>query len=133
VEIEIGKYYKRRDGEIVGPTTANGSDREYPFVCGDYTYTHGGRYHTYVEDPCDLVEECPAQGGAVNLQEVIAAKQYREGIALSVFPALISDFLKDVRIGSVKADVGESAEQWAIVAREAFAVADEFIKVANQP
>jgi hypothetical protein len=41
----IGEMHQRADGEIVGPVTANHSDR-YPFRIGPHTYTDGGRYYS---------------------------------------------------------------------------------------
>jgi hypothetical protein len=135
VIVELGKYYKTREGITMGPMVVNKDDYEYPFRCESCgkSYAPNGRYYKFEEDPLDLVRECTAGESLVLSSPLTADRSWRDEIALRVLPALLTDFLKDVRIGSVKADVGASDPQWAVVCQEAFAIADVFIKVSIKP
>lgn len=63
VKLQVGKWYRRRDGEVVGPVKECNFHRtgKYPFVAGGSTYTADGRYY-YNNNATifDLVEEVPA-------------------------------------------------------------------------
>lgn len=135
--VELGKYYKTRDGITMGPMVVNKDDYAYPFRCKTHgkSYAPSGCYYKFDEDPLDLIEECNADGSPVRqrcLQVEIGDKWGRDHIALQVLPALLTDFLKDVRTGAVQAKVGESDPQWTTVCQEAFTIADVFIKVSNE-
>ena len=57
--LEVGEWYLRRDGGIVGPVTQDGGFTNYPLRIGDLTYTVGGRTWNHEERPTDLVEHIP--------------------------------------------------------------------------
>lgn len=63
LQIEAGKWYERRDGEIVGPVIPRLSDSgQYPFdICGR-SYANDGKFF-YKDDDLDafdLIREVPA-------------------------------------------------------------------------
>lgn len=66
LQIEEGKWYRRRDGEVVGPAWRRATGRLYPWclgVCESWanTYTNEGRFRERRSDHrMDLVEEVPA-------------------------------------------------------------------------
>lgn len=138
MKIEVGKTYKNRRGEVLGPVESH-IDEDFPFMTMTFgvlrTYTpEGGYYFGDEYDDNDLVEECNADGSPVVAQSnpLTADRSWRDEIALRVLPVLVADFLKDVRAGFMQADAGESGPQWSVVAKESLAIADEFIKVAKQ-
>lgn len=65
LQIEEGKWYRRRDGEVVGPAWHRGEPSLYPWcldklVSGLTIYLDNGRYSSVKECEMDLVEEVPA-------------------------------------------------------------------------
>jgi hypothetical protein len=57
LKLEVGKRYRRRDGEVVTISWRCGSE-DYPFVANtDYSYDEDGRYLSGDEHAFDLVEE----------------------------------------------------------------------------
>lgn len=96
LQIEEGKFYIRRDGEMVGPAEKrppheSGPTRVYPWRVGDDTYTHDGRLfiggHSYadlvsVSDPTatDSTVDHPAHytSGAIECFDAMAAMLTRE-------------------------------------------------------
>jgi hypothetical protein len=58
MQIKEGKFYRRRDGKIVGPAEKS-SKVEFPFRAGGHTYRANGFYYNG-GDYLDLVEEVPA-------------------------------------------------------------------------
>lgn len=65
LQIEEGKWYRRRDGEVVGPAWRRATGRLYPWCLGKLVsnvtiYRDNGRYHLGNECEMDLVEEVPA-------------------------------------------------------------------------
>lgn len=138
MRIEIGKYYKNRRGEFVGPVQDNPTDCSYPFqtvMFGTYrSYTSEGRYYSDDEDPNDLVEECNADGSPVVPVEpptglswnVPADRSWRDEIALRVLPGLLS-------LGSDLEDADlPNGTQGEIAVKQAFYIADVFLKAAKQ-
>lgn len=131
MKIEVGKYYKNRRGEIVGPVQSN-DDYEYPFqtvMFGVYrSYTSEGRYYFVDEDPNDLVEECNADGSPIVVQSnpLTADRSWRDEIALRVLPMIYAEFQRD-------AQERGCPNGWRTgICMDAFILADEFIKVAKQ-
>lgn len=60
LQIEEGKWYRRRDGRVVGPAERVSDALYYPWTAGGATYTTDGA-HTYgCSSDYDLVEEVPA-------------------------------------------------------------------------
>jgi hypothetical protein len=57
LKLQEGKYYKRRDGCIVGPVTKNIHDKIYPFFAGCFSYTEAGQYLKDFHRNFDLVGE----------------------------------------------------------------------------
>ena len=63
VKLEVGKYYKRRDGRKVGPMVSNTSEQyenTHPFMCpSGYTYKVDGGYYLIAdsEGPLDIIAE----------------------------------------------------------------------------
>jgi hypothetical protein len=65
LQIEEGKWYRRRDGQVVGPAWHRGEPSLYPWclgklVSGHTIYLDNGRYNSVKECERDLVEEVPA-------------------------------------------------------------------------
>ena len=59
LQIEEGKWYRRRDGAVVGPAeSADGRTR--PWCVDGWFYTTAGRIYDTGESTWDLVEEVPA-------------------------------------------------------------------------
>lgn len=59
LQIEEGKWYRRRDGRVVGPAeSADGRTR--PWCVDGWFYTTAGRIYDTGESIWDLVEEVPA-------------------------------------------------------------------------
>jgi len=66
IKLEVGEYYKRRDGKIVGPLESNthkATSTLYPFTDLMYivSYLSDGRHSLYSETPCDLVDYYPSR------------------------------------------------------------------------
>lgn len=60
LQIEEGKWYRTRGGDIVGPMAWSGSER-YPWVADGVPFRHNGRWcGDGTDDSDDLVEEVPA-------------------------------------------------------------------------
>lgn len=61
MQIEEGKYYKTRSGEVVGPVERDDWGDGYPWVYGDNGSLHwvgdNGIWLSEHEDPRDLIEE----------------------------------------------------------------------------
>ena len=131
MKIETGKYYKNRAGEVIGPMEDNFDD-VYPFICVD------GRYRSYMVDGTfhadsvgddDLVEECNADGSPIVEPSVEHKATYtltREEVALKMLPTVYLTFHK-------YACERGCPDNWRTsICQDAFLLADEFIKVANQ-
>lgn len=59
LKIEEGKYYKRRDGQVVGPAGFSKSTN-YPWKVGELHYTSPGRfYDDCTDNKNDLIAEVP--------------------------------------------------------------------------
>ena len=56
MKLEIGKFYRTRDGEKKGPAKSHVSDI-YPWRIGGNTYTDDGMVYTHAQSPSDLVAE----------------------------------------------------------------------------
>lgn len=61
IPLEVGKYYRTRDNQILGPLEASPSDsKTFPFVCNRYSFTQKGKYwDSPTTCPLDLMEEVP--------------------------------------------------------------------------
>lgn len=63
LQVREGKWYRRRDGEVVGPAKPNRSDFRltHPWRCGTELYSDNGKHSIDVtkESPYDLVAEVP--------------------------------------------------------------------------
>lgn len=93
MRIEDGKFYRRRDGVVVGPAKDTKDGSGYPVFVrrnpdgGGNWYTAEGRYWTsQTEDPCDLVEEVPDPNAKPALQ-VEEGNFYRRRDGVVVGPA----------------------------------------------
>jgi hypothetical protein len=56
MQIQAGKYYRRRDGQVTGPVILR-SGETYRHVTGGYSYTPNGEYNVGATDDRDLVAE----------------------------------------------------------------------------
>lgn len=135
MKIEVGKYYKNREGTVVGPIEVNHDD-DHPFSAYSgpvfLTYTTEGTWFGVWEDETqeDLVEECNADGSPIVPVEppaslswhIPADRSWQQEIALRVLTAMIASPPVCNR-----AEVDKT--KWCGIA---FEWADEFIKVANQ-
>ena len=125
MKIEVGKYYKRRDGKLGG--VAETADGAYPVRCGSNYYGEDGYYYNSDnKTEMDLVEECNADGSPTEanrcLQVGIGDRLRREEIALTVLAAMIASPPVCNRDEVDK-------PKWC---RIAFEWADVFLKAANQ-
>jgi hypothetical protein len=57
MRIEAGKYYWRRDGEVVGPLDSTNTVDGYFFVTQQFTWNVKGKYISGLEHEYDLVKE----------------------------------------------------------------------------
>lgn len=57
MRIEAGKYYWRRDGEVVGPLDISNTDDGYFFVTQEFRWNVKGTYVSGLEHEYDLVKE----------------------------------------------------------------------------
>lgn len=58
IELKVGKIYKDRDGNTIGPMFHDNEYEEYPFTDGCYTFTRFGAYYDNgTKSFRDLVEE----------------------------------------------------------------------------
>lgn len=66
MKLREGGYYRRRDGEVIGPIAMPNPDHhQYPFWCANHKHWYassGGYYFSGGESPYDLIEEVPAPG-----------------------------------------------------------------------
>lgn len=76
LQIEAGKFYRRRDGEIVGPARRQANaefESDYPWRVdgpgnGHFVYTAEGQYNRYsAGDHFDLVEAVPDPNAKIEL------------------------------------------------------------------
>jgi hypothetical protein len=79
LKLEIGKYYERRDGEIVGPVEPNDHDM-FPFEAVDDRFSEsytpqGFCYSKYRPDGSDLIREVPAP--VITAAESVTSGYYR--------------------------------------------------------
>jgi hypothetical protein len=56
MQIQAGKYYRRRDGQVTGPVILR-SGETYRHVTGGYSYTPNGEYNVGATDDRDLIAE----------------------------------------------------------------------------
>lgn len=138
MKIEVGKYYKNRTGEVLGPVRHN-NDVDYPFevqMDGYYrSFSTDGGYMLTQKTSNDLVEECNVDGSPIVAEDHIGTaswettfdKQRRQEIALTVLPALVG-----LGTDLFDSDMPEDATYAQIAVSQAFYIADEFIKVAKQ-
>jgi hypothetical protein len=56
IQIQEGKYYRRRDGQVTGPVILR-SGETYRHVTGGYSYTPNGEYNVGADDDRDLIAE----------------------------------------------------------------------------
>lgn len=78
MEIKEGKYYRRRDGAIVGPIMPNYDDDQFVYMTDENgfnrTYTEAGRYmHSHFTD-FDLIEEVEMPSNQNNFFGISAEK-----------------------------------------------------------
>jgi len=130
VKIEVGKYYKNRDGMIEGPLKV-ASDGLYCFANpeGTRSFTDLGAYYVDEYDDRDLVEECNADGSPIVVQSnpLAADRAWRDEIALRVLPGLLS-LGSDLECD----DLPPSSTLGEIAVHHAFYIADVFLKAAKQ-
>lgn len=93
LQIEEGKWYRRRDGEVVGPAWHRGEPSLYPWcldklVSGLTIYLDNGRYSSVKECEMDLVEEVPAPLPQHPVDVAIASELDAEaaGVAVDTLP-----------------------------------------------
>jgi hypothetical protein len=60
MQIQAGKYYRRRDGQVTGPVILR-SGETYRHVTGGYSYTPNGEYNVGADDDRDLIAEVTVQ------------------------------------------------------------------------
>lgn len=53
MKIEIGQYYKLRNGKIVGPMSRDPADDEYPWTANGKCWAEHGHYYSYGPDKDD--------------------------------------------------------------------------------
>lgn len=133
MKIEVGKYYKNRAGEVLGPISYV-DHPTFMFHAGGKSYTAGGMFYNDGDtSPFDLVEECNADRSPIVPEppsglswNVPADRSWRDEIALRVLPGLISlgGDLEDADLPN-----GTPGE---IAVKQAFYIADVFLKAAKQ-
>lgn len=81
MQIEEGKYYRTRAGEIVGPVYANPNTGETIYVwCTDTdTYTREGRIFRALDSAGDLIKEVAAPAGSGVLVDHQIAYRIEDG------------------------------------------------------
>lgn len=58
LQVEEGKWYRRRDGDLVGPALPNADDcGGYPYTIGYDSYTRSGVFHIGETGMLDIIEE----------------------------------------------------------------------------
>lgn len=131
MKIEAGKYYKNRRGDVLGPVESH-NDEDFPFMTMTFgvlrTYTPEGGYFGDEYDDNDLVEECNEDGSPIVVQSnpLTADRSWRDEIALRVLPGLLS-------LGSDLEDADlPNGTQGEIAVKQAFYIADVFLKAAKQ-
>lgn len=87
LQIEEGKWYRRRDGQIVGPAERSGHP-DYPWLVGNASHRNDGFRHDPADpDDLDLIEEVPAPGTAETAPTAFGPiKQYATAPAAEVDP-----------------------------------------------
>lgn len=133
MKIEVGKTYKNRRGEVLGPVESH-IDEDFPFMTMTFgvlrTYTpEGGYYFGDEYDDNDLVEECNADGSPIVVQSnpLTADRSWRDEIALRVLPGLLS-LGSDLECD----DLPSTSTLGEIAVHHAFYIADVFLKAAKQ-
>lgn len=138
MKIEVGKYYKNRAGEVLGPVRHN-NDVDYPFevqMDGHYrSFTTDGRYRISQKTANDLIEEVDADGSPIVPEppaslswNVPADRSWRDEIALRIYGNVVHGyFYKAAAVSHIKSPGWEDG-----CAEQAFKLADAFLKVANQ-
>lgn len=61
ITLKIGKYYRRRDGKVVGPIKSRHAE-EYPFLCDGESYQPNGKWWGNGAYNIDLIAEVPKPG-----------------------------------------------------------------------
>jgi hypothetical protein len=58
LQLQEGKYYKRRDGHLVGPIVLCKQNKTYPYIARGMSFTKEGQYDINIAHPSfDLIEE----------------------------------------------------------------------------
>lgn len=66
MKLEVGKFYKARDGRKVGPLRASDEMHDRPFEFDGILYRHDGTYHFYRDKRgSDLISEWPTETGTL--------------------------------------------------------------------
>lgn len=88
MEIKLGRFYKTRQGQIVGPIVKNESTT-YPFGAmplgpSSTWKVNGWFYDNEIPHPCDLLEEVRPDGQPLNAKvkaiDQMTLADYRRGI-----------------------------------------------------
>jgi hypothetical protein len=65
LKLQAGKWYRRRDGEVVGPTKPRATPSLFQWWVGSQSYTSAGKWSYSGPMRLDLVKEVPSPGIAV--------------------------------------------------------------------
>lgn len=83
MQLEVGKQYRTRLGEIVGPMLPNPDTPDFPFRFSVWTWTaDGGYFESRNESIMDIVEEVspPPEEGPAEVEELSEVLTYVDGL-----------------------------------------------------
>lgn len=104
MKLEVGKYYKNRDGEVVMICNYY-EDKPFPYFAGEESYLETGRYFNCEESDYDLIEEVvpvPAyrvKAEQTDTRDFIKSMEGEKGKVYTKFRVLPDDYEKFVNMG----------------------------------
>lgn len=122
VKMREGSWYRRRDGEVVGPCIPR-DDELYPWNVGELLYSKEGNYwQDGPVEPEDLVEEVPAPDVAPSTTST----------PIHGFPGDLRDWFAGMALSDAMSDSTLDAKGCERIAGMAYRMADAMMAQRNK-
>lgn len=123
VKMREGAWYRRRDGEIVGPAIRHTkSEGSYPWVLSGEAYTEIGSWVPY---PRDLIEEVHGPDAGLSTTSTTS-------VPIPGFPGDLRDWFAGMALPETMRDATLDAEGCELIAMTAYRMADAMMAQRNK-
>ena len=89
MQIEAGKYYRTRGGDVVGPMRKEETHSIYPWVTTGHGWTISGRFSANSDGPLDLISEVYISDTPPETAPAPEAKTLRDEFAMEAMKLLL--------------------------------------------